>query len=189
MQIRKERGSFRLQWSTDSAAEVANLERRTARCKWITRVQTFVAEIEKRAAAKFVHAGTSEDIHACRTEAIVLGVERILINTHFADRFFRRQAIRSQPIDVNRSAFRAYRWTSQRLQRSSQRIGIVRQDVEIFALQSQRIGVVCRINIQTLFVSDRHLLSFKHDLQLDVMSSARPGIDFNCLFGNSEPFG
>ena len=87
----------------------------------------------------------------------------------------------SQTVDIDLSAFGAYRWTSQRLQRRRQRVGIVRQDVEIFALQFQRICVACRINIQTLFVSDRDLLCFKHDPQLDVVSSALSGINVNCL--------
>src|SRR6185503_11301698 len=109
----------------------SHLKRRACWRKWIARVQTLVAEIVERAAAQLVGPWFREDLDLTKPDAAVFGVERILVNAHFANGFFRGHAAAGETVDKDLSTV----WPSGRsghgLHRRCERVRIVRQYIEI----------------------------------------------------------
>ncbi len=112
MKVDEERRLAARDWATQAAAEVTHLERRATWGKRITRVQTLVVEIVERAAVKLVGARLCEDLDVAEADAVVLGVEWVLVDAHFANRLFRRHTAAGETVDKDLAAVWTSRWAS-----------------------------------------------------------------------------
>ena len=135
----------------------------------IAGVQGIVVEAGKELAAKLVHAGLGEDLDAAVAQTVVLGREGVGIDADLANGGFGRKAPAGKAVDVNLAAVGAGRGPGEGLQVVLQLVRIVRQGVEIGALQHQRAGVAVGIHLDMrVVVADGHLLALRGHAQLNI---------------------
>ena len=113
----------------DRAADIpikdAGLEIRLVWRERITRIEIVVAEQSHELAVKFVRAGFREDLDATEAEPVILGREGVPIDTHFANRGFRRQSAVTVAVDEDLPTVGPGAGAGQRLQVVLQLVGIV----------------------------------------------------------------
>src|SRR5690606_16590659 len=88
------------------SAECAHLARGTVGRERISRVQAFVIKSGHCRTAPSVRAGTRQNFDTPEAEPVKFGRERIVVDTHLADRFFRRKFAARKSVDVYLAAVR-----------------------------------------------------------------------------------
>ena len=135
-----------------------------------------VARIEDRVgiekgdgAAQLVGARLGENLDAAEAQPVEFGGKGILVDADLADGFLGRQLAAAETIDVDLPAVGTGAGAGQRLQRVGKIVGIVRQRLQVVALDHQRGGVVVRLPRSPavgLFLH-RDFLFFAADRELD----------------------
>src|SRR3954469_21317437 len=92
-----------------------------------------------------VGAGLREDLDSAVAEFVVLGREGVLIDANFTDRLLRGKLAAAEAIDEDGAAAGTCRGTGESREVGRQIVGIVRERVEIGALQDHRAGIVGRV--------------------------------------------
>src|SRR6202011_3345468 len=98
---------------------------------------------------QMVRTRLGQYLDAAVTQFVVFRGEGILVDSYFANRRFRRQLSTGKPVYVDLSAVRTGCRSGQRIQLVLQLIGIVRERVQILALDNDRAGVVVRAGIKS----------------------------------------
>src|SRR5208337_1177941 len=103
----------------------------------IERIKCRGIAVHQELTMELIGAGLGENFDSSVSQLVVFGGERVLVDANLADRRLGRKLACRKSVDVNLSAVRPGRGTSQCLQLRLQLIGIVRQCVEIFAFQDE----------------------------------------------------
>ncbi len=129
-----------------------------------------------------VGAGLGEDLDASVTELVEFRGEWVLVDSYFADGGLGRELPAGKSVDVDLASVGAGRRPGERVQLILQLIGIVRERVQVFALDHDRARVVIRAGIEArTLIRHCDLLLIYGDDEGKVLQHSAPWVQRNTL--------
>ena len=114
--------------------------------EWIAGVELLGVALHVEVAMQFVGTRLGEDLDAAKAQLVELRSVWILIDANLTDRGFRRKLAGREAVNVDLAARRSGAWTGKGGEFIGELIGIVRESVQIFALDDHAVCVCIRID-------------------------------------------